>query len=122
MISELSFLIELLLNHKLPKGTKDAIAARIKSVEEFSNVRGTGNSTVPRHLPPTLGAQAPSTQAILDRNPDLALAAMPPVPVEHVAQTPSAQAAMNARAQTIAQAGLGKPMPGETSPRKFRQQ
>lgn len=32
-MTELSFLLELLLNHKLPKKTKDAVAERIKVVE-----------------------------------------------------------------------------------------
>ncbi len=33
-MTELSFLIELLLNHDLPKATKDLIAQRIKEVEQ----------------------------------------------------------------------------------------
>lgn len=33
-VSELSFLIELLLEHKLPKDTRSAVAARIKHVEQ----------------------------------------------------------------------------------------
>lgn len=33
VMTELSFLLELLLNHKLPKKTKDAVAERIKVVE-----------------------------------------------------------------------------------------
>jgi hypothetical protein len=34
MISELSFLIDLFMNHKLPRATKELIAQRIKEVEE----------------------------------------------------------------------------------------
>jgi len=33
-MTELTFLIELLLNHDLPKATKDLVATRIKEVEE----------------------------------------------------------------------------------------
>lgn len=34
-MTELSFLIDLLLNHDLPKVTKDSIAGRIKEVEQL---------------------------------------------------------------------------------------
>lgn len=122
MVSELSFLIELLLNHRLQKGTKDAIAARIKDVE------GRVSTSVPiasphlRPVVPGMAVQSPSTQAILDRNPDLA--AVIPQPVAVVAQTQAAAEAMASRQRAISQSAssrplLGKPEEGRTSPRKF---
>ncbi len=111
-MTELSFLIELLLNHKLQKVTKDAIAERIKEAS--------GPNAIQQHVPngvrslsPMVAMQSPSTQAILDRNPDLV------VPIESVGQTPAAQAAIASRQQAIAQALSGKPEKGQTSPRKF---
>lgn len=113
-MSELSFLIELLLNHRLQKGTKDAIASRIKDIEANGNSR---SPSVPLHRPVVHGGsvQAASTQAILDRNPDLAVALAPPIPVEQVAQTPAAVAAMNSRQQAMS--GVVDKTTGR--PRKF---
>lgn len=115
-MTELGFLLELFLNPKLPRGIKTLVAERIKIVENNgggfrapapSVIRGVGD---PRTL------QAASTQAILDRNPDLAAVV---VPVEHIAQTPAAVAAINSRQQAITQGMSGKPEKGQTSPRKF---
>ncbi len=116
-MSELSFLIELLLNHRLQKETKDAIALRIKEVE----ATGTPSRPVANMPRPVLGvaAQSPSTQAILDRNPDLAAVLAPPVPVEQVAQTPAAMAAMNSRNQAINESLSGKVDKVTGRPRKF---
>lgn len=120
MISELSFLIELLLKHKLPVATRDLIAARIKDVEQGLSAVRHISSPVVKPLPIGMVQQAASTQAILDRNPDLAIPVVSNVvPVEQVAQTPAAAAAMAARAAMINQAMSGKPKEGEKSPRKF---
>jgi hypothetical protein len=118
MNSELSFLIELLLKHKLPPATKDLIAGRIKDVEQ--------SLCAPRSLPanpvrlaaPVGAQQAASTQAILDRNPDLL---QPPALVTPavIAQTPAAAAAIADRQAAITQSMSGKPEKGRTSPRKF---
>lgn len=115
MISELSFLIELLLKHKLPPATKSLIAARIAEVEERY---GSNQVQAPVSGPksPAVAMQSPSMQAIMARNPDLIPAA---VPVEAIAQTPAAAAALASRQQAIAQAMSGKPEKGQTSPRKF---
>lgn len=123
MISELSFLIELLLNHKLPTATKQLVKGRIEDVEKsYSTVRPVTN-IAPRPLPAGAAIQAASTQAILDRNPDLANAtynvAPIPVPVEQIAQTQATANALASRAAAINQAMSGNPEKGRTSPRKF---
>lgn len=128
-MTELTFLLELLLNHKLPKGTKAAIAGRIKEVEEglstkqiFSAHHQVTQAPVKTSPPPAAMAnQSPSMQAIMARNPDLmaSLEESSPPPVTVIAQTPAAQAALAAREQIIAMAVSGKPEPGQTSPRKF---
>ncbi len=116
-MSELSFLIDLLLNHKLPKGTKDAIALRIKDVEANSIPIRSAPSNI---RPVGISSQAPSTQAILDRNPDLAAvaSAQPPAPVD-IAQTPAAAAAMASRNQAISESLSGKVDKVTGRPRKF---
>ncbi len=119
-MTELSFLIDLLLNHKLPKATRDLVAARIKEVEGASTnpiIRAYRDSPPP---PP----QAASTLAAMARHGDLIPAEpMPPipaaVPVTHIAQTPAAVAALNSRQQAINSALSGKIEKGATSPRKF---
>ncbi len=117
MTTELGFLLDLLLNHKLPKPTKDLVAGRIREVETMlstTQVRIPAGSGI---TPAMISNQAPSTQAIMARNPDLI--PPPPVPIEAVAQTQATAAALAARQQSIAQAMSGKPVPGETKPRKF---
>lgn len=128
VLSELSYLIELLLNHDLPKATKDSVASRIRDVE--------GKLTQPQfrvpnihpgpHIAPT---QAASTLALMAKHGDLPVLTptpiMPPIePVTQVAQTPATAAAMNARNEAITRATSAKPLagkPGEgrTSPRKW---
>ncbi len=117
-MTELTFLIELLLNHKLQKETKDAVAARIKDVENTFTIRPT-NLVPSKPVVAGVSIQAASTQAILDRNPDLAVVLAPPIPVEQVAQTPAAVAAMNSRAQAINESLSGKVDKTTGRPRKF---
>ncbi len=125
--SELSFLIELLLNHDLKKETKDAVAGRIREVENRiqlpSQVHVTNTSGYAQTVP-VKQQQAPSTLALMAKHGDIPMVQqpeMPPVmPVEQIAQTPAAAAAMNARNAAIRGAMSGKPAEGETSPRKFR--
>lgn len=119
MISELSFLIELLLNHKLPKETKDAIASRIKDLDELSGCRGASIPHPARPVVNQLGSQAPSTQAILDRNPDLAAALIPPPPVAVVAQTQATVAALASRNNAISESLSGKIDKVSGRPRKW---
>lgn len=142
-MSELSFLIDLLLNHDLPKATKDLIAERIKFVEDkllagppnwderFLNGRHPGlvNPIIGPSSSITTAAlavapQAPSTLALMAKHGDITLPIvqtpiMPPVvPVEQVAQTPATAAAMNHRYGIIADSLAGKVEKGRTSPRK----
>lgn len=113
MTSELSFLIELLLKHKLPPATKDLIAGRIKDVEAAYQQPVTYTPKGPSNHVVSGVQQAPSTLAIMARNPDLVQ------PVAIVAQTPAAAAALADRQNAIAAAMSGKPEKGQTSPRKF---
>lgn len=138
-MTELSFLLELLLNHKLPKATREAVTARIKDVEMMLGARATAPGPYIAYAPPPaavpahLANQSPSTIAAMMRHeqktggvpimqPDAAVVPAPPPPVitpTIIAQTPAAVAAMNARQETINLAMSGKPAKGETSPRKF---
>ncbi len=147
-MTELTFLVDLLLNHKLPKLTRDAVAARIKEVEAgigFAPPQRMAPQPAmarPQNLPPHIANQSPSMQAIMLRNPDLIqgpggtglvkeysgdtpppptyiIPAPEPQPVAIIAQTPAAVNAMNERAATIRQGMSGKPEKGRTSPRKF---
>lgn len=120
-VTELSFLIDLLLNHKLSPKTKEAISVRIKDVE--ANL-SSGNS---HHVSPLRSVvhspavsalsggapQAASTIAALERHAAMA----PPVPVAEIAQTPLAQAAMEKRKKLLSQGN--KPEEGRTGPKKF---
>lgn len=101
-MTELTFLIDLLLNHDLTKPTKDAIAMRIKDVEEQLT---THPQTKFGPIPAVVQKQAPSTLALMAKHgdiPDIPKVEMPPVvPVEQIAQTPATQAALAARNQMI---------------------
>ena len=96
-MSELSFLISLILNEKLPLELKQLIADRIQAVEQ-----GMGRSQIlfPNQLPPVTQVQNVA-------------------PIQNVAQTPAAAAALASRQQAISMAASDKPEPGRTSPRKF---
>lgn len=103
-MTELSFLIDLLMNHKLPKVTKQAIAARIKEVEARLPAL-TGYKPAPQ-LPHSIN-QAPSTIALMEKqaemNPQVAMT--PVIPVEQIAQTPAAQQALLDRQRKMLGAG-----------------
>ena len=112
-MTELSFLLELLLEHELKKDTQKLIRERIKEIEARPAPTITPTT-------PTRGNQAPSTQKLLD---EIAQATGSPVP-QTAAQIPNpstnaaAQALMH-RAELIAQAVSGKEERGRSSPRKF---
>lgn len=133
-MTELTFLLDLLLNHKLPMATKVAVTERIKEVE----ARLAQGYSIPRNadprpniaaVPAHLANQAPSTIAAMMKHPDLVAQMSPTIgiapqepsvaPVQVIAQTPAAQAALNARQEAINGALSGKPEKGRTSPRKF---
>lgn len=135
--TELTFLIELLLNHKLGKATKDAIAGRIREIEkpvimqrasssssqlELLQLNQSASHSLTRNAStdPLVG-QAASTQAILARNPDLIPT---PKPIElktpeQIAHTAAAAKALADRQESINLAISGKHEPGRTAPRKF---
>lgn len=114
-MTELSFLLDLLFNHRLPKTAKEAIGARIKEVEEKLNeVKdpripfGTARSPIAAGAP-----QAVSTLAAMDKHGIAAES----IPVEIIAQTPAAQAAMASRQAALNNAG--KIDKNAQRPRKF---
>lgn len=100
-MTEIAFLLDLVLNHKMSKDAKERCIKRIAEVEARLTPQ-------PYARPAIVTAQAPSTQALLD-----AQAAA----LSNVAQTPAVAAALQSRAEAIANAG--KVEPGKTGPRKF---
>lgn len=107
--TELSFLVELLLDHKLAKATRDLIAERIRMLSDGPQqsipfVSGTIS----------VNPQAPSTQAAMIRH-----AAEAPVPVAQVAQTQATVAAMASREQAISDSMNGNVNKVTGRPRKF---
>lgn len=123
-MTELAFLLDLLLTHKLPMATKLVVSERIKEVEQRLSLplpSRVAAPALPQNIPPHLAGQAPSTIAKMMQHPDLAasLAIPDPPPVAVIAQTPAAMAALNSRAEAIAAAQTGKIEKGRTSPRKF---
>jgi hypothetical protein len=127
-MTELGFLIDLLLNHKLPKVTRDAVAMRLKDVETALSA----NARMPVlaapkpqiQVPAHLQGQAPSTIAAMMKHEAQGAVIDPPTspstePVAIVAQTPAAQAAIAQRNQVIAQAVSGTHEKGQKSPRKW---
>lgn len=120
-MTELSFLIDLLLNHRLQKGTKEVIQQRIKDVEAgmAMPMQVPRAVAMPAHLSPAIAMQSPSTQALMAKHAAMGEPPPAPVKVEQIAQTPAAQAALASRQQAIAIGLSGKPAKGETSPRKF---
>lgn len=112
-MTELSFLIELLLNHKLPKATQIAVKERIKEVELYAA------KPIAQVIPlrPQNG-QAPSMQRAIDEM-EAEKQNSPPAPNQIAAQTPAAAEALRKRQEAINIAISGKEEPGRTSPRKF---
>lgn len=130
MSTELSFLIELLLKHKLEADTKDLLAARIREVEA-TIYTPRGYAQIPTPIQPSQlpNAQSPSTQALLVKHgmasytlPEPPITIVPPQAVSPpvvsvIAQTPAAQAAIESR--NAAMTGKGKHDPNTGRPRKF---
>ncbi len=121
MISEISFLLELLLNHKLSKATKNLIQARIKEVEAIKNVdKYYAPEMDDRKIPGPTYVYRGITAPVLPAIPTIEQPKH--VPYEQIAQTPAAQAALIHRAQSIARSeqGLAQPPDPMTGrPRKF---
>ncbi len=139
-MTELSFLIDLLLNHELQKQTKDAIAERIKEVEaslSARNMAGYTSSNPSTALRVNSISSVPQAQSTLDamaRHGDVSAGMtssqglvhpqqlppeMPPVPVQQIAQTPATSQALNSRNQAIAASIAGKIDKVTGRPRKF---
>lgn len=124
MTSELSFLIELLLEHKLPKGTRSAVAARIKYVEATHGMAGNPGNAQPRPAQRAQIAVPPEAQALAAQlmarantptEPSRASIAQrgltsEPIPHHAVGVSDAAAAAMRQRNELIAAAaqGIGK--------------
>lgn len=132
-MTEMSFLLELLLNEKLSKTAKEKITARIKEVETMLNttrITIPAGVQIPQALPPAAivnGAmQSPSTIAALQRQ---AAAGVPAPDAQRIGQheeapavviaSPAAAQAIHSRQVAIGHAISGKPEQGRTSPRKF---
>lgn len=132
-MTELTFLVDLLLTHKLPKLTRDAVAGRIKEVEEKLATASPRTSVAmlpnPTNLPlpPHMVGQSASTIAAMLKHEQAGhTTPVPPVqsavetpPVAVVAQTPATAAALSDRQTAISLAISGKPAKGETRPRKW---
>lgn len=125
-MNEVSFLLDLFLNHKMSKSAREAVTARIKEIAERASQQQDYAPRVVLQRPPKT-AQSPSTQKILDEmaaegaplEARVAQAQADPVPLEQIAQTPAAAAAMAARAEAIRIAASGKEEKGRTAPRKY---
>lgn len=131
-MTELSFLLELILDDEVPAAIKIKLKKRIKVVEASMTTSAaplmnrvnmpvvnsfTQNAAIP--LPPELQGQSPSTVAkLLGADLPFKAPSAPPQPAV-VAQTLAAAQAMASRQETIANAMSGKPEKGRTSPRKF---
>lgn len=103
-MTEIQWLVDIMLHHKLPEAVKEKFISRIGEVE------ANYSKPVVRPIPPPMHAQTPSTQKILDEMAQDTI---------QVAQTPAVAAALQSRQEAIKQAASGKPEPGRTSPRKF---
>ncbi len=113
-MSELSFLLDLMFNHKLPKSARDLVMARVKEVELGQRmIVAVDNGPNYRAPPPS----APSSRDVAQRHPDLVPVAAQPVAV--IAQTPQAVAAMNSRQIAINESLAGKVDKTSGRPRKF---
>lgn len=103
MTSELSFLLDMLLNHKLPSATKVLVSDRIREVERNLN-----------SIPLSSGG-ARVTPLRMTEEGMTAIQKPPPSPVAVIAHTPAAAAALASRAEAMA----GKLDKDTGRPRKF---
>ena len=127
-MTELSFLLELLLEHELPKATQTLIKERVKEIQVQQPIAYA--APIQR---PSRTSQAASTQRILDQMAeqqglgpvqmstamDVASQVQAQTTPNQIAQTPAAAMAMAQRAEAIRIATSGVEEKGRTSPRKF---
>lgn len=115
-MTEIQWLVDIMLNNKLSEPVKQKFIARIGEVE--AKLTPAKPSVYQGPIHPTAQSQSPSTQAALARQQaegiDPFAGSTSPV-----AQTMVAAQALNARQQAIAIAASGAPEKGRTSPRKF---
>jgi len=125
-MTELDFLIELLLNHKLPKTTQKSIKERISVVQVQS---GTGyapppariRSPVPAGPPQAASMQKAVAELQMESGQHPTVAAQPLVPPQ-TPTTGAAQVALIERQKLINEAlseAGGNFKPGQRAPRKF---
>jgi len=115
--SELSFLLELVLDEQVPQPIKTRLVKRIQDVEKsyvspHQQARGPGHGPKALTGNPIVATQSPSMQRIMEKNPDL----IPKPPMPENAVTAKALADRQA---LINQAISGKEEKGRVSPRKF---
>lgn len=107
MKSEISFLLELIFEHKLPKTTKAFVRARFNEVEacyEWANTK-----PIPRTSQPMGPQQAASTLAAMEKH---GLVPPPPIvmpPVQQVAQSQQAMATLTNKHELISASIAGTP-------------
>ena len=130
-MTELDFLIDLLLHFKLNAKTKDHLAQRISDVQKGSKPIIINQPSNPIGVPINGAIQSPSTIAAMQRHAaedkgqpiiQTPIIAAPIIPVSApgiIAGTPATAAAMESRNTAIALALQGKNEKGRTSPRKF---
>lgn len=105
-MTELSFLLDILLNHKLGKATKDAIKARIDEIQKDP-------------MPIEVHRSQPSYTIRESAVVPVHNTAQPlPMSEVNIGQTPAAQAALQQRAEMIRQGTSGVITKGHTSPPK----
>lgn len=130
-MTELSFLLELLLEHKLQKTVQLRIKDRIKELEERASSVVTprmAGMTMKEYLPPALAMQSPSTIANMIKD---GFSPMGPAVSSALGDAPEqtttggaivspvAAMAVQSRQEAIRIATSGKEEKGRTSPRKF---
>lgn len=100
-MNELSFLIDLLLNHKLPKATQLVVKARLDDIQKRVAIIDDIERDHPKPKSFSVAPAPPSS--------------MQPVAIEHVAQTAAAQAALAQRQAMIDAQVNRRAMPGSNT-------
>lgn len=117
MESEIQFLLKILLEHKISPEVKKMFLARIGEVEQSLRAKPQGTIQAAGAYPHPMNmiAQSPSTVAAMMKHAEPIAMALP----EPLVNTQAAANALVKRQQAIFSAGIEKPEPGRTSPRKF---
>lgn len=112
METELSFLLTILLEHKIPKATKDALKERIKKIQEVAPI--TLGFSPPRQAAPMPSSiqQAASTQRLLAEH-GIEAPTTPMPPVQQVIRLPPSEIDKETGRASVATGN------GTRGPRKF---